>query len=171
MSARVPRSGAAQARARLEAVLLEAQSLDGGDLKQRLLWLERAADAADAVHAEDAASNDGKNADDDGKDAGLHLRAALGAIIQWSRGPKDPATLPALDAVVRTLLNRGLLGVTRSLAASYDALVDARVPHRAACAEARDALLEMARALEKGLPPPPSATARFARVRASLVDG
>ncbi len=156
-----PRAG----QAALESLLVEARALDGKDLETRLVWIERAADAADAAHAEAIAAGAD---DDDGQSAGLHLRAALGAIIQWSRGPKDPASLPALDAVVRTLMTRGLLGVTRSLAASYDALVKARVPHRAACVEARDALAEMARSLEKGQPPPPSVADRFARVLASL---
>ncbi len=142
---------------RLEQKLLEAKSLGTADLKTRLQWIEDAAIAAD-----DAAL------DDDGHTAALHLRAALGAIVKWSQGPKDPSTLVELDALVRTLMARAQLGLLRSLANSYDALVEARAPHRAACVEARDALRAMARALERGEPVPAEVNARFERIRQSL---
>ena len=142
---------------RLEHQLLAARDLGGADLRARLQWIEDTAAAAD-----DACL------DDDGKTAALHLRAALGAIVQWSRGSQEPSSLVQLDAVVRTLMARAQLGLLRSLANGYDALVQAKAPHRAACAEARDALRALARALEKGEAPPPSVAERFARVRASL---
>jgi hypothetical protein len=145
----------------LEAVLLQVQDLAGAPLRVRLQWIE---DAAAAVDASVAAGDLG----DDGKSAALHLRAALGAIVKWSQGDKKPDSLVELDAIVRTLLARAQLGLLRGLAAFYDDLVDERAPHRAACVEAREALLEIARAVEKGTPTPPSALRRLERVREAL---
>jgi hypothetical protein len=142
------------ALASLERVLLDAHDLGSADLRARLRWLERAATAAGAVAL-----------DDEGRAGALHLQAALGAIVQWSQGPKDPASLVALDALVRTLTTRGYLSLLRSLAAAYDALVDERAPHRAACAEARDALRTLARSVEHGQPPPPVVAERLAALR------
>ena len=149
----------------LEAVLLQVQDLAGAPLRVRLQWIE---DAAAAVDASVAAGDLG----DDGKSAALHLRAALGAIVAWSQrgsqGDKKPDSLVELDAIVRTLLSRAQLGLLRGLAAFYDDLVDERAPHRAACVQARDALQEIARAVEKGTPTPPSALRRLERVREAL---
>jgi hypothetical protein len=149
----------------LEAVLLQVQDLAGAPLRVRLQWIE---DAAAAVDASVAAGDLG----DDGKSAALHLRAALGAIVAWSQrgsqGEKKPDSLVELDAIVRTLLSRAQLGLLRGLAAFYDDLVDERAPHRAACVQARDALQEIARAVEKGTPTPPSALRRLKRVREAL---
>lgn len=145
----------------LEAVLLQVQDLGGAPLRTRLQWIE---DAAAAVDASVVAGDLG----DDGKTAALHLRAALGAIVRWSQSDKQPDSLVELDAIVRTLLARAQLGVLRGLAAFYDELVDERAPHRAACVEASDALLEIARAVEKGTPMPPTALRRLERVRAAL---
>jgi hypothetical protein len=147
----------ASARTTLEQALLEVRSLGTADLRTRLRWLEATALAADAL-----------DLDDEGRAAATHLRAALGAIVAWSQGDKDPSTLVQLDAVVRTLLARGTVGLLRSLAHHYDVLVDERAPHRPACVEARDALTEMARAVERGEPVPAAVAARFARIRASL---
>jgi hypothetical protein len=141
----------------LERVLLEARDLGTADLRARLRWLEAAGVAADA-----AALND------EGRAGALHVKAALGAIVQWSQGPKDPDSLVALDAVVRTLAARGYLAMLRSLADAYDDLVDERAPHRAACAEARDALRALAKSVEQGQPPPPAVAARLAAIRDAM---
>ncbi|MBM4280844.1 MAG: hypothetical protein FJ137_08810 [Deltaproteobacteria bacterium] len=146
------------ALASLERALLDARALGSGDLRARLRWLESAATAAGAVAL-----------NDEGRAGALHLQAALGAIVQWSQGPKDPASLVALDALVRTLTTRGYLAMLRSLAAAYDALVDERAPHRAACAEARDALRTLAKSVEHGQPPPPVVAERLAALRAAAL--
>jgi hypothetical protein len=148
--------GALQA---LERVLLDARDLGGADLRARLRWLEAAGNAADAVAL-----------DDEGRAGALHIKAALGAIVKWSQGDKDPASLVALDALVRTLTARGYLAMLRSLADAYDVLVDERAPHRAACAEARDALRALAKCIEKGQPPPPAVATRLATLRAEMAD-
>ena len=140
----------------LERVLLDARDLGGADLRTRLRWLEAAGNAADAVAL-----------DDEGRDGALHVKAALGAIVKWSQGPKDPDSVVALDALVRTLMARGYLAMVRSLAGAYDELVDERAPHRAACAEARDALRALAKSIEKGQPPPPAVGARLAAIAAA----
>jgi hypothetical protein len=141
----------------LERLLLDARALGTADLRARLRWLEAAGQAAEAV----AWNND------EGRQGALHLKAALGALVQWSQGPKDPGSLVALDAVVRTLTTRGYLSMLRSLADAYDDLVDARAPHRASCAEARDALRALHKSVEKGQPPPPSVAERLAAIRAA----
>jgi hypothetical protein len=140
----------------LERVLLDARDLGDADLSARLRWLEAAGNAADAAAL-----------DDEGRSGALHLKAALGAIVQWSQGPRNPDSLVALDALVRTLTARGYLAMVRSLAESYDALVRVRAPHRAACAEARDALRTLAQSIEKGRPPPPAVAARLASIAAA----
>jgi hypothetical protein len=141
----------------LEQLLLDVRALGAADVRARLRWLEATALAADAV-----------DLDEQGRAATRDLRAALGAIAQWSQGPRDEPSLVALDAIVRALLARGTLGLLRSLAATYGTLVDERAPHRAACAEAREALLGLARAVEQGAPAPPAVAARLAAVRAAL---
>jgi len=140
----------------LERVLLDARDLGGADLRARLRWLEAAGNAADAVAL-----------DDEGRDGALHIKAALGAIVKWSQGDKDPASLVALDALVRTLTTRGYLAMVRSLADVYDDLVDERAPHRAACAEARDALRALAKSVETGQPPPRVVAERLAAIAAA----
>ena len=137
--------------------LLIAGATPSADLHARLQWLEDAAAAAEAA-----------DLGDDGRVGALHLRAALGAIVQWTRGPQDPATLVELDAVVRLLIARGTLALYRALAAAYAALVDARAPHRAACVEAKDAYLALARAVEKGTPVGDDVVDRLTRIRATL---
>ena len=141
---------------RLAAVVLEANTLGPADLRTRLLWIERAADAAEAVDL------------DDGGQAALHLRAALGAIVKWSQGDKNPDSLVELDALVRLLMARAQLGLLRGLAGFYDRLVEERAPHRAAAAETRDVLIELARAVEKGTAVPGDVQARLAAIAASL---
>ncbi len=141
----------------LERVLLEVNSLGAADLRAHLMWIERAALAAE---------NAAVDIDDNG--AALHLRAALGAVVKWSQGDKSPTSLVELDALVRTLLARAQLGMLRGLADFYGELVVTKEPHRAACAQARVALLEMARGVERGVAVSPSTLQRFAEITASL---
>lgn len=146
---------------RLTALLAQGPSLADGDLRARLQWIEDAAGAAEALEL-----------DDDGKQGALHLRAALGAFVRFSQLPEDERATPRaqleLDLLVRTLLARGVLGLYRALAASYDALVRARAPHRAACAELRDAFREAAAAVERGEAVSVQTRERIGRASASL---
>ena len=146
----------------LEAMLLEVNSLGTADLRTRLLWIERAAAATEACVAA------GDLDDDDGGSAALHLRAALGAIVSWSQGDKNPDSLVALDALVRTLMARAHVGLLRGLAGFYEALSTTKQPYRAACLELRDALREMALAVERGEAVSSSTVERFARARAGV---
>lgn len=143
----------------LEDLLTAAGDLDKLDVRARLQWLEDAARAAEALEL-----------GDEGKTGALHLRAALGAIVKWSQGPDTTSkeSIAQLEALLRTLTTRGLLGLYRALADAYETLARERAPHRAACIEVRDAFREAARALETGTPIPPSVRERLDRARASI---
>lgn len=144
----------------LEDLLVTASELDKLDLRARLQWLEDAARAAEAL-----------DLGDEGKAGALHLRAALGAIVKWSQGPDTTSkeSVAQLEALLRTLMTRGLLGLYRALAEAWDALARERAPHRAACVEVRDAFREAARALEKGAPVPASVREKLERARTAIV--
>jgi hypothetical protein len=82
-------------------------------LADRLQWLEDAARLATEASSELGEAGDR---------AALDLRAALGAIITWARGPKDPATLVDLEATVRTFTRRALYTLYTALAGAYAGL-------------------------------------------------
>lgn len=148
----------------LEDLLLAARDLDKLDLRARLQWLEDAATAAEAL-----------DLGDEGKQGALHLRAALGAVIKWGHAQKAGGTsAPAkedvaqLEALLRTLIARGTVGLYRALAAAWDELARERPPHRTACIEVRDAFREAARAVETGAPVPQSVREKLEGARASV---
>lgn len=145
------------ARAELERHLAAAHTLGGADIRARLLWLEQAAALAESA-----------GLDEEGRQGALHLRAALGAIVAWSRGPRDHQSVVALDALVRTLLARGTLALLRALAGRYAQLAKARAPHRGVCAELRDLLEELARTVERGEPAPDDLVDRLKRLQDAL---
>lgn len=143
----------------LEDLLVAASELDKLDVRARLQWLEDAARAADDA-----------DLGDEGKAGALHLRAALGAIVKWSQGPDTTSkeSVAQMEALVRTLMTRGLLGLYRALADAWATLARERAPHRVACVEVRDAFREAARAVESGAPIPASVRERLERARAAI---
>src|ERR1051326_1203423 len=82
-----------------------------GGMKTQLQWLEDAAVALDAIDANDSDdtndANDDSDDSDDSERPSTSFKAALGAILTYAQGKQDPATLPELETVVRTLLTRG----------------------------------------------------------------
>lgn len=146
---------------KLEELLAAAPDVATRGLRERLQWLEDAAAAAEQAEL-----------GDEGAAGALHLRAALGAFVRFSQADaathNDPRAIAELDALVRMLLARGTLALYRALADHYDDLVHERAPHRAACAEVRDAFREAARAVERGEAVSAATRARLASARASL---
>lgn len=147
----------------LEDLLAAAGDVDGLDLRARLQWLEDAATAAAALDVDGALG-------DEGRDGVLHLRAALGAVVSWSKGPDTSSkeSIAQLEVLLRTLIARGLVGLYRALASTWETLARERAPHRGACIDLRDAFREAARAVETGQPPPPSLRERLERARGVL---
>ncbi len=138
-------------------VLGRADELGSADLRTRLQWIE---DAAGAIEA--------SNLGDDGVVAATHFRAALGAVVAWSKSPPQQRSLVALEAVLHTLLQRAMVAMARAAADHFDTLVDERAPQRAACAEAARLLTDVAIAAEKGAPLPKNFAARVRELSASL---
>lgn len=122
---------------RLEGLLVDARALEGADLLARMQWLEAVASAVDEAALGSL-----------GKSAARDFRAALGAIIAFARGTRDPEQVDALQATVRTFVARAQGALFGALAASYRDLAPvAPLSDRAACAalaqafgEARDAI-------------------------------
>lgn len=141
----------------LVAVLGRADALASADLRTRLQWIE---DAAAAIEATDLG--------DDGVVAATHFRAALGAVVAWSKSPPQQRSLVALEAVLSTLLQRAMVAMARASAEYFEALVDERAPQRAACAEAARLLSDVAVAAEKGSPLPKNFAARVRELSSSL---
>jgi hypothetical protein len=123
-------------------------------LQGQLQWLEDAATALDAA-----------DLGDEGKAAATDLRAALGAVVHWSRGPQDPKTLPELEAVMRTFTTRGLATLYRVLAAHLRELADLRVAMRAACLEMASVFDALGKSVENGTRPPVDALKRLEAAR------
>lgn len=149
----------------LEELLGQANDVDALDLRARLQWLEDAAAAAEALDVDGALG-------DEGRDGVLHLRAALGAVVVWSQGPDTTSKESAaqLEALLRTLIARGLVGLYRALASTWDTLAKERAPHRTACIDVRDAFREAAKAIERGEGAPASVREKLESARAALGD-
>jgi hypothetical protein len=121
-----------------------------GGLQAQLQWMEDAALALDAAGVDDAATN---------------MKAALGAVAHWARGPQDPATLPELEGVVRTLTTSAQVGMYRALADALRTMADARTPQRSLCLDLAGVFASLARSIERGDPPPKDALERLSRAR------
>lgn len=141
---------------RLEALLIDARGLDGADLLARMTWLEAVADAVDEASLGSL-----------GKGAARDFRAALGAIIAFSRGSRDPDELDALHATVRTFMARAQQALFGALSSSYRELAaSAQGEDRAECAAIAQAFAEMRDAVTSGGPAPQGAIDRLAMIGA-----
>lgn len=128
-----------------------------GGVKAQAQWLEDAAVAIDAAQL-----------GDEGARAAVDLRAALGAIVHWARGPKNPSTLPELEAVVRTFTARGVVSLYGALSASLDELAAHRAGNRAVCAELSQVFAGLREAQMEGRPPPRALIERLDAARREL---
>ena len=137
----------------LAAVAARMESSFAAGMKAQLQWLE---DAALALSAE-------------GHDA-TDFKAALGAVLVWSRGAQDAKTLPELEAVVRTFTTRGTIAMYRGLSTSLRELADARAGQRSLCLDLAGIFTALARAMERGQPPPLDALERLASARDALTS-
>ena len=73
--------------------------------------------------------------------------------------------MPELEAVVRTFTTRGTIAMYRALSTSLRALADARTGQRSLCLDLAGIFTALARAMERGEPPPMDAVERLAKAR------
>jgi hypothetical protein len=145
----------------LEQLLARVGGLGDLPLREQLQWLEDTAAAAERADLGDA-----------GDDAALQLRAALGAIVKLSQtASPTPEQLAEGQLVIRTLMARGTLALTRALAETWRALAHEKHPQRTACMAVADAFDDVARAVQQGRPIPADVVARLRAVDAGLKAG
>jgi hypothetical protein len=137
----------------LESIVADSAALADANLRARLEWLESAAAACEREALAEPA---------------FLLRAALGAIVKFSRAPGDAAALGELEVVVKALTAKALLGLTTTLADTYGALAQKGGVHRAQCADASEAFRAMSRALQHGERVPASALEKMRALDATL---
>jgi hypothetical protein len=107
----------------LSALLADGQALGTADFSARVRFLQNVVAAAkSALDVEDATLLAEGAVLDEGQAAVRDLMAALGAIVQWSRGPRSDESLVELELLLRALLRRGLVGVYRAVAANHAAI-------------------------------------------------
>lgn len=143
----------------VELVAKVDRAFDGG-LASQLQWLEDAAAALEVAEL-----------GDDGRAAALDLRAALGAVVLFSRdasNARDPKALLELEAVVRAHTARGLLTLYRAVAAGLHELAQEKGPSRAQVNELALAFDALVKGQERGEAPSAAALRRLEEVRASL---
>jgi hypothetical protein len=151
----------AEARRRLEELLLAVDGLEAQDLRGRLQWLEDAALTAEQLDLGEA-----------GARGALDLKAALGAVVQFASSSMNDAALLRMEAVFQTLVVRGTTTLLQAIAADYHAI--ARVhgaPKRAEAEELGRAFDELADAVARGRKPPARTAERIEAVRRSLDGG
>jgi hypothetical protein len=126
----------------LEDLLLELAEAAPADLPSQLAWLERASTAAAEAELGEA-----------GQAAALDLRAALGAFVEFSRGPRGRGEQLALEMTVRTLITRALHTLYAALSETYAALGRSDEQELGAeCRELARLFGLLARNVEKGKP-------------------
>lgn len=143
----------------LEQLVARAGALGAMTLREQLQWLE-----------DTAAATEQADLGDEGEQAALQLRAALGAIVKLSQQqpPPTPQEIAEGQLVVRTLMARGTLALTRALAETWRALAHEKHPRRAACMAVADAFDDLARAVQQGRPIPPEVADRLRAVDATM---
>ena len=92
------------------------------DLAGRAAFVARLADAIDAAVTDLPAA----------AAAATDLRAALGAIVAWSRGPRTDASSAELLALMTALMRRGQATLLSALADHWRVLADGGAHERAA---------------------------------------
>src|SRR5688500_18229296 len=126
----------------LEKVLLRSTEAASSDLTRQLEWLQEAAEACDsATELGDVSAH-----------AALHLRAAIGAFVEFTRGPQGPTELLVLQATVKAMLATALHALYGALALSYRELGRTKHPHRAECRELSHLWSGLQRSVAKGEP-------------------
>ena len=144
-------------RRALEDAMLRAHELPKQDLATRLQWMEDVALAAERA-----------DLGDDGARAARDMKAALGAILKFARGPQTQSALGELELMVGALTARATSTLFRALARDYDALARTKgAPRRAESMQLAVAFDELAAAVEKGEPIAQRTIDRVAEVRRS----
>jgi hypothetical protein len=130
------------------------------DLKAQLSWLEEAADACDRA----------TELGDSARHAGLHLRAALGAFVEFTRGPQGPGEQVMLELAVKTLLGSALHSLYGALALSYRELGRTKHPYRAECRELSHLWSALQRGIAKGEPVRPDVFRKLEAIRDKIQE-
>ena len=141
----------------LDDVLARVADLTQGDLRAQLTWLH---DASTALEHEDLG--------DAGARAALDLKAALGAVVVWSKGAQDPSTLVELQAVVRTLTTRGLVALYQALSSTWSEIAARKGPHALHARRLADAYKALAGRVGRGEPVPADVVTTLRELRATL---
>ena len=142
----------------LEQLVARAGALGAMTVREQLQWLE-----------DTAAATEQADLGDEGEQAALQLRAALGAIVKLSQHPSPtPTDIAEGQLVVRTLMARGTLALSRALAETWRAMAHEKHPRRAACMAVADAFDDVARAVQLGRPIPAEVVEQLRAVDASM---
>lgn len=143
----------------LRALVDDASALEQADLAARVRWLERVIEAVAA---------NGRSQADERVDAVLtDLRAAIGAVVAWGRGPRTPESLVDLEVTMRALITRGTAGLYALVARDLEALA-AHGVEADACTTAANAMRAAAEATARGTPLPHEHLEALAAVRSRL---
>ena len=137
---------------RLESLLFAAQTVEeSGDLAAKIQWVEDVAACIQGL---------GKP----GERAALDLKAALGAIVLYSKGKRTPEDRLAMEATVRTFSARGLYGLYGVLHDQYREL-SLSGPHAKRARELAQIFLELQKSMGSGQKIPDGLRARMTKFR------
>ena len=128
-------------RARLIALAGSQRPRADASLQDQVRWLEELTAVAARALDDDAAQG-----------ALTDLRAALGAVVAWGRGPRTEESLRELELTFRALVTRGSVGLCEALARDLAALG----AHDARAKTAAGAFTAAAHALAHGEPLAPA---------------
>lgn len=145
----------------LRALVDEAPGLERASLTARVEWLQRLVDALAGA----GEASDGRT-----QAVLTDLRAAIGAVVAWGRGPRTPQSLHELELVMRALIARGTAGLYELLARDLRAMA-AHDVDAAACLTAADAAHAAAEAVARGESVAAAHVDALAALRARRDDG
>ncbi|HEY1100166.1 MAG TPA: hypothetical protein VGF99_14615 [Myxococcota bacterium] len=127
----------------------------GDDLGAQIAWIQQAIASVDAAVADGSLEG--------GEAVATDLRASLGAIVAWGRGPRDGESLLQLQALISALLGRATSTLYRALATRWRAIAAAQVDDELDAAGLAAAFTRAAAAVEQGDEIPVDVVARLRR--------
>jgi hypothetical protein len=121
--------------------------------------LQEAADAADSAELGDI-----------GKHAALHLRAAIGAFVEFSKSPQGPTELMFLEVTVKSMLGTALHSLYGALAILYRDLAQEEHDRQRECRELSRLWSTLQRSVARGEPIRPAVFRKLENLRAKLEE-